>query len=310
MRGAHDGIDGARAYRDHMPRLHADARVLPAPNGDGHEAAPLVFLPALGFTGHSFADVAAQMQAPRRRVLIDLPGIGEGMPAEPVDGDAIVDAVAETLASLDLGERPVVLVGHSIGGAIAVRLAARYAARFSALVLVDAAVAPFRFAWWEHLAAHPLLWSPLLRMFGAPDVVRLALPRVLHEPPLADGWDLDELSRQLADPVRRATMISYYKAFLLPRQLVATARCLPDIHVPVLLLRGARDMVLPNSVLLDVISALPEDTRVEVHIFAYGGHLLPLEAPAAVARAIDTFVAELPELIHAQAASVEPTASI
>ena len=77
-----------------------------------------------------------------------------------------------------------------------------------------------------------------------------------------------------------------------------------------LLLRGARDMVLPNSVLLDVISALPEDTRVEVHIFAYGGHLLPLEAPAAVARAIDTFVAELPELIHAQAASVEPTASI
>src|SRR6185369_16190210 len=107
MRGGHDGIDGAHAYRDHMPRLHADARVLPAPNGDGHEAAPLVFLPALGFTG------------------------------------------------------------HSIGDAIAVRLAARYAARFSALVLVDAAVAPFRFAWWEHLAAHPLLWSPLLRMFGA-----------------------------------------------------------------------------------------------------------------------------------------------
>jgi pimeloyl-ACP methyl ester carboxylesterase len=293
-----------------MPRLVADAHVLPAPDGDGHEAGPLIFLPALGFTGHSFADVEAVMHARRKRVLIDLPGIGEGTPAESVEGEDIVDAVADTIAGLAVCDCPGVLIGHSIGGGIAARLLARHPERFSALVLVDAAVAPFRFAWWEHLAAHPALWAPLLRWFGAPDIVRVALPRVLHEPPVADGWDLEELSRQLTDPVRRRTMISYYKAFLLPKQLAATAGCLAGVRVPVLLLRGARDFVLPNSLLLDVIAALPEETRVEIHIFAYGGHLLPLEAPAPVARAIDTFVAELPELIEAQATSEPPNASL
>ena len=271
----------------------ATARVVPAPD-DREEAPPLIFLPALGFAGHSFAEVAARMHACRRRVLIDLPGISDGSGGFGVEPDDILEAVA---AAVDrIGGRPAILVGHSIGGAIAVRLLARQRDRFEALALVDAAVAPFPLTWWEHLAAHPVLWTPLLRVFGAQRIVRLALPRVLHEPPLADGWDLQELARHLADPVCRRTMIAYYKSFLLPKQLAATARCLTDVHTPVLMLRGARDGVVPNSLLVDAIAALPDDTRVEVHIFAYGGHLLPLEAPGAVARALDSFVAELPQL--------------
>ena len=89
-------------------------------------------------------------------------------------------------------------------------------------------------------------------------------------------------------------MIAYYRAFLVPRQLEATARALGSVHVPVLLLRGARDHVLPNEQLAEVIGALPHETRVEAHVFPCGGHLLPLEVPAAVARAVDDFIAELP----------------
>jgi pimeloyl-ACP methyl ester carboxylesterase len=276
-----------------MQCLRPDARVLPAP-GNREEAPPLIFLPALGFAGHSFADVAARMQTCRRRILIDLPGISDGSAAASVEPDEILEAVAAAVDAC--GERHAILIGHSIGGAIAVRLFARQQQRFEAMALVDAAIAPFHFAWWEHLAAHPALWAPLLRLFGAPRVVRLALPRVLHEPPVTDGWDLEELGRRLADPACRRTMVAYYKAFLLPKQLAATARCLGDVNVPVLMLRGARDGVVPNSLLLEAIAALPEETRVEVHIFGYGGHLLPLEAPAAVARALDSFVAELPQL--------------
>jgi hypothetical protein len=40
-----------------------------------------------------------------------------------------------------------------------------------------------------------------------------------------------------------------------------------------------------------VVEALPPETRVEVHGFAVGGHLLPIELPAEVARAIDDFLA-------------------
>ena len=282
-------------------RLHVDARILPPPNGDGEEAAPLVFFPALGFTGHSFSDVVAHLGVRRRRVLVDLPGIGDGAPIDRVSPDCIIDAIAAVMNRCELGHCRPILVGHSIGGAIAVRLLARHPERFSGLVLVDAAVVPFHFAWWEYLAAHPGLWVPVLRVFGAPRVVRMALPRVLHEPPIADGWDVEELSRQLDDPVRRRIMKGYYQAFLTQRELAETARCLRDVDAPVLILRGARDHVLGNTLLLDLIGALPEQTRIEVHIFAVGGHLLPLEAPAAVARAIDAFVAELPQLATLEA---------
>jgi pimeloyl-ACP methyl ester carboxylesterase len=89
-------------------------------------------------------------------------------------------------------------------------------------------------------------------------------------------------------------MIAYYRAFLLPKQLAATARALGSVRLPVLFLRGARDTVLPNTQLVESLGALPVETRAEVHIFPYGGHLLPLEAPEAVARALDAFAAELP----------------
>jgi pimeloyl-ACP methyl ester carboxylesterase len=274
--------------------LHASARVLPVPPGCRQDLAPIVFLPALGFTGHSFAAVAAEMTCCRERVLVDLPGIGEGPTAAKVTCADIVAAVAEVLERVSSGGRPPVLVGHSIGGAIAVRLLAHYSARVESLILVGAAVAPFPFAWWEHWAAHPGLWAPLLGLFGAPKLVRMALPRVLHEPPIADGWDLDELGRQLADPVRRRTLVTYYRAFLSPKELALTARALGSVRGRVLFLRGARDHVLPNSVLAEAVGALPPETRAEVHVFPYGGHLLPLEAPAAVARAVDDFIVQVP----------------
>jgi pimeloyl-ACP methyl ester carboxylesterase len=165
--------------------VHASARVLPPPSGCRQELTPMVFLPALGFTGHSFAAVATEMTSCRARVLVDLPGIGDGPTAARVTCDDIVAAVAEVLEEVTLGGGLPILVGHSIGGAIAVRLLAQHAPRVQALVLVDAPVAPFAFAWWEHLAAHPGLWAPFLRVFGASHMVRMMLPRVLHEPPIA-----------------------------------------------------------------------------------------------------------------------------
>src|SRR5262245_28254796 len=130
---------------------HASAHVLPSPPGCRQELAPVVFLPALGFSGHSFAAVVAQMTACRERVLVDLPGIGDGPTAAKVTSRDIVAAVAEVLKSVSSRGGPPVLDGHSIGGAIAVRLLAHHAAPVQALVLVDAPVSPFPFAWWEYL---------------------------------------------------------------------------------------------------------------------------------------------------------------
>ena len=58
-------------------RLQARWRVQPAPAGCATTGAPIVFLPALGLTQHSWAAATAKMTTCRPRVLVDLPVVGE-----------------------------------------------------------------------------------------------------------------------------------------------------------------------------------------------------------------------------------------
>lgn len=73
-----------------------------------------------------------------RTVALDMPNFGRSkpLPGEP-DLDRYADAVAAFIRARSL-DRPV-LVGHSLGGAVAMSLAARYPALIRALVLVDSA---------------------------------------------------------------------------------------------------------------------------------------------------------------------------
>ncbi|HEY7955658.1 MAG TPA: alpha/beta hydrolase [Polyangia bacterium] len=265
--------------------LHARFSVLPPPAGCAPVLAPVVFLPALGFTGDSFEAVARRVTACRARILVDYPGIGEG---PTVDGEVraseVVRAVDDVIASESA--RPVVLVGHSIGGAIALRLAVRDPERVAALVLIDAAVAPFPLSWWERLALHPATWTPLLRLFGPAYVVRHALPRLLGEQTKADEHDVEVLAEQLAHKARRQTLLDYYRVFLSPAELEASRRDLGRVHVPVTVIWGRRDDVVPSKVVTTILQALPPGVPRDVR-WLPGGHLLPLERPEALARAID-----------------------
>jgi branched-chain amino acid transport system permease protein len=73
-----------------------------------------------------------------RTVALDMPNFGRSnpLPGEP-DIDRYADAVATFIRELGL-DRPV-LVGHSLGGAVAISLAARFPRLIRALVLVDSA---------------------------------------------------------------------------------------------------------------------------------------------------------------------------
>ncbi len=81
--------------------------------------------------------------AEHARVLaIDLPGFGQSEPpAAAVSLDGFADATAELIG--DLGIERVVLVGHSMGGPIALRFASRHPNLAEAIVLVGGAVFQF-----------------------------------------------------------------------------------------------------------------------------------------------------------------------
>jgi pimeloyl-ACP methyl ester carboxylesterase len=93
------------------------------------EQAEFVFLHGLPWNGDAFRPIANRLEVPSLRV--DLPGLGRS--AADLEGE-----VEERwlLRLLESRTRPVVLVGHSLGAARAVRFARAYPERVSALVLI------------------------------------------------------------------------------------------------------------------------------------------------------------------------------
>lgn len=107
----------------------------------GTPGAPTV-LALHGLTGHGprWEPLAANQLRDVRIVAPDLLGHGHSPWAAPWSFDAHLDAVENVLDShTDAASEPIVVVGHSFGGALAVRLARRRPDAVRALILLDPA---------------------------------------------------------------------------------------------------------------------------------------------------------------------------
>jgi pimeloyl-ACP methyl ester carboxylesterase len=102
---------------------------------EGGEGPPLVLLHGFGGAATNWTLVAPRL-LPLGRVLVpDLPGHGgsTALPAPAETLDSFADRVAELL------DAPAVLVGHSLGGVVALRLASRHPELVRELVLAGCA---------------------------------------------------------------------------------------------------------------------------------------------------------------------------
>ncbi len=103
------------------------------------EAPALVFIHGLGGGPADWADVANSLGAQHRVVLIGLPGHAH---RAMVDSLPIATAAADVARRLRAIDGPVVLVGHSVGGAVAVRAALLAPSRVVGVALVETALRP------------------------------------------------------------------------------------------------------------------------------------------------------------------------
>jgi pimeloyl-ACP methyl ester carboxylesterase len=228
-----------------------------------------------------------------RVVAIDLPGYGKSTKtgvALSMEGFArLVDRVIDAL-----GLARVVLVGHSMGGQIALTHALMRPGRAEALVLV--APAGFeRFSdgerrWLEELtSAEAILAAPaqvvrqnLMTCFHRlPDEVRFMVEDRLA---VIGGPDYEDFARALSSSVRA----------MLDGPVFAR---LPQIAVPVLVLFGAEDRLIPNPVLhpglaiSDIAKLGAEQLRYgQLTLIPQAGHMVQLERPDEVSQAILAFL--------------------
>ncbi len=118
-----------------MPRIDlGGARIAYAEAGSGETVVLLHGTASSGTQWRSLADI---LETACRVLAPDLYGYGESDPWPGHGQFALDDAVALVEALLPPGEDPIHLVGHSYGGAVALRLAMKRPARLKSLVLIE-----------------------------------------------------------------------------------------------------------------------------------------------------------------------------
>ena len=246
------------------------------------EGEPLLLVHGLGGSAANWLALAPLLLPGRRLIVPDLPGHGG---SDPLQAATSLTAYADSLAPLLDGSAAV--VGHSLGGAIALRLAIRRSRLVSALVLAGAA----GISSGSRRARYGLAISGLLKPGRkiAPHRARVARSAALKI--LVFGrWgasDPPALPPQMAEaflsgPARHTDTVSAAKALVRddPRPDLDRVRC------PVLLLWGARDNQLPVGDAFEYARRL----RAPLRVIADCGHLLIGERPEACADAIESFL--------------------
>src|SRR4029453_17334672 len=125
---------------------HAPGLLTLAHTRTGAGPRPLVLLHGLLGGGRNPWSLARLLSArgPELSVVaLDLPGHGSSPPLPPAaDSDRLAREVLATVATLGLAT-PLSLVGHSLGGRVALRAAQRDPARVTSVTLLDIAPGPF-----------------------------------------------------------------------------------------------------------------------------------------------------------------------
>ena len=236
-------------------------------------ATPLVLLHGLGDSLAGWAQVAPLLAKKFRLHLLDLPG--HGLSGRPPDWR--LGTLAAAVASYAEALREPIVVGHSLGGWIALRLALSRAVCPRGLVLVNPGGAT--------LARE--LWAPFRDLVSARDPAgaRRYLAAAFHKPPIALRLFPREVIKAMWTDAARGVLDAVVEEdFVRDAELsTLTGLSARGGALPVRIVWGARDRLLPAGTLDFFRRAIP---HAQIRLLEDAGHLPHFEAPRALAAAI------------------------
>ena len=256
-------------------------------------AGPLVVLVhGLGGTMGTWNAVVDELATRCTVVAVDLPGHGR---SEPVPGDSSIGTYANALRDLldELGHRTATVVGHSLGGGVALQFAYQYPQRCGRLVLVSSG----------GLGAEV---SAILRAAALPGADHL-LAIVAHRHLIAAGKTIGRLAATvgvrptpgllesgrgyatLAHGESRKSFVSTLRGIIDHRgQRVSGINRLHLMHdVPCLLIWGDRDRIIPVEHGRRAHCAMPSS---QLEIFEGSGHFPHADDPSGSRRTLQVFI--------------------
>jgi pimeloyl-ACP methyl ester carboxylesterase len=214
--------------------------------------------------------------------LSERPTAWEGQ--NPYGPEAQVDLLTGLLDYY--GIEKAILVGNSAGGTVAIQAALAYPERVSALILADPAVytgggPP---GW-----VKPLLGTPQMRRLG-PLVVRQMLNRsrqllrlAWHNPALLS----DEMIGYYQKPFQVENWDKALWEFTLASQPPGLAEHLEELTLPVLVITGEDDRIVPAADSIRLAGELP---NADLEVINEAGHVPQEEQPLAFMQVVERFL--------------------
>ena len=258
----------------------------------GGEGPTLLLIHGIGGDWRTWEPVLDGLARQHHVVAVDLPGHGGSAKGA---GDYSLGALASALRDLGgaLGLERATVVGHSLGGGIAMQFAYQFPERCERLVLVSSGGLGPDVGLVLRLATLP--GSELFLSLTAPaaryviDLVASA-GRWLRLRPAADAEHYARAYAALAEPETRAAFLGTLRGVVGTRgQLVdARDRLYLAEHMPTLIVWGERDGVLPVEHGHAAQEAMP-GSRLE--LFENAGHLPQLDDPQRFITVMDDFMA-------------------
>ena len=229
---------------------------------------------------HAFAPVWAALDPHARLFAVDLPGFGRSEGRDDLTSPrAMGGFLARLVDEADLG-RPYV-VGPDVGTPAALFAAAGHPDRFSGLVIGGGGT------------AYPMqLGEPLATWVLDPDLDRYRKidPHVIvntavdnHAGAVSDDIRADYLTSYEGD--RFVETLKYVRRY--PEELPVLAELLPDLEVPVTVLAGRNDHVVPLANAEFVVDRAPKARAVVLDAGHFLWEEVPEEYAAAVLEAIE-----------------------
>lgn len=223
-------------------------------------------------------------------IAFDRPGFGlterplEWQDANPYSYDSQIGLTIGLMDALGISEG--VLVGNSAGGAIALLTTLRHPERVSALILIDPAV---------YINASAPAWiKPLLNL---PQINRIGpyLLRGVQNWGIEFGksawYDPSKITPQILEgymlPLKAENWDRGFWEFFLASKALNLETNLSNIKIPVLVITGENDRIIPAEQSIHLSKELPD---AQVVVIPQCGHIPQEECPAAVLKAMNDFL--------------------
>ncbi len=245
---------------------------------------PLVLLHGLFVTHHAYSRFIPHVVHDRRVIALDLPGAGDSdrpnaAQAQDYSYEWMADAISNTLE--ELGVSACTLVGHDLGGTLALILAAKHPERVRELVLVSPLALTVSLPLQGALSIAPSLGLEVFRRtLRRVDLVRF-LEQSLSTPALLDEGDAHVFWDRLCRWGGREA------AYAMLTQMPSVVRLrdrFASVEAPTTLVWGDRDQIVPPDHASRLAALLPQ---ARASVIDGCGHNPAYEQPIELARVLD-----------------------